>query len=65
MNQNKTIFLDRDSVINQDKNYVYHIEGVFDACLAFMETGYKIVIITNQHLKPKNGHPPSINKNTI
>ena len=50
----KTIFLDRDGVINKDKNYLYKkddfefIDGVFDACLYFSNLNYKIIIITNQ-----------------
>jgi D-glycero-D-manno-heptose 1,7-bisphosphate phosphatase len=52
--QNKAIFLDRDGVINVEKNYLYKIEdfefidGVFDACKHFQNCGYKIVIVTNQ-----------------
>ena len=50
----KTIFLDRDGVINKEVEYLFRIadfefiEGVFDACLYFQKLGYKIVIITNQ-----------------
>ena len=50
----KTIFLDRDGVINKDNNYVFKIndfefiEGVIDACLALKEKGYLLVVITNQ-----------------
>ena len=50
----KTIFLDRDGVINKDLNYLYKIEefefldGVFEACYYFQRLGYKIIIITNQ-----------------
>ncbi|MDP2903131.1 MAG: D-glycero-beta-D-manno-heptose 1,7-bisphosphate 7-phosphatase [Methylovulum sp.] len=52
--KNKSVFLDRDGVINQDKNYVHRIDdfifidGVFDACKSFVKAGYKIIIITNQ-----------------
>ena len=52
--QIKTIFLDRDGVINLDLNYLSEIndfkfiDGVFDACKHFIELGYKIVIVTNQ-----------------
>jgi D-glycero-D-manno-heptose 1,7-bisphosphate phosphatase len=52
--RNKTIFLDRDGVINKDKNYLYKIEdfdfidGVFSACKHFSMLGYKIVVVTNQ-----------------
>ena len=50
----KTIFLDRDGVVNRDLNYLYKIDdfeftdGIFDACLYFLNLGYKIIIITNQ-----------------
>jgi len=50
----KTIFLDRDGVINKEISYLYKIEdfefidGVFEACLYFQSLKYKIVIITNQ-----------------
>lgn len=50
----KTIFLDRDGVINKEVNYLYQIEnfdfidGVFETCKYFEDIGYKIVIITNQ-----------------
>jgi len=50
----KTIFLDRDGVINKDLGYLYRIddfefiEGVFDACYFFNEQGFKIIIISNQ-----------------
>ena len=50
----KTIFLDRDGVINKEVSYLYRlsdfefIDGIFEACLYFHKLGYKIVIITNQ-----------------
>ncbi|NYT27512.1 D-glycero-beta-D-manno-heptose 1,7-bisphosphate 7-phosphatase [Candidatus Thiodubiliella endoseptemdiera] len=50
----RIVFLDRDGVINQEKNYLYKIEdfifidGVFDACRQFQELGFKIIIVTNQ-----------------
>jgi D-glycero-D-manno-heptose 1,7-bisphosphate phosphatase len=50
----KTIFLDRDGVINKEVNYLYKIEefefidGIFEACKYFLKLGYKIIIITNQ-----------------
>ena len=50
----KTIFLDRDGVINKEVNYLHKIddfefiEGIFMACLYFQTLGYKIIIITNQ-----------------
>ncbi|MDC7240244.1 MAG: HAD-IIIA family hydrolase, partial [Spirochaetales bacterium] len=50
----KALFLDRDGVINEDTGYVHKIEGyrfmegIFDLCRAFRDSGYLIVIITNQ-----------------
>ena len=50
----KTIFLDRDGVINKEVEYLFRIadfefnEGVFDACLYFQHLDYKIIIISNQ-----------------
>ena len=50
----KTIFLDRDGVVNKEINYLYKIDdcefidGIFDACLYFQKLGYKIIIISNQ-----------------
>jgi len=50
----KTIFLDRDGVINKEVRYLFRIadfefiDGVFDACLYFQSLNYKIIIISNQ-----------------
>ena len=50
----KTIFLDRDGVINKEINYLFKIEdfefieGVFETCSHFLKLGFQIVIITNQ-----------------
>jgi D-glycero-D-manno-heptose 1,7-bisphosphate phosphatase len=50
----KTIFLDRDGVINKEVNYLHKIEefefidGVFEACKYFNSIGYEIIVITNQ-----------------
>jgi len=50
----KTIFLDRDGVINKEVNYLYKIEdfefikGVFDACNYFHSLNYNIIIVSNQ-----------------
>lgn len=50
----KALFLDRDGVINKEKNYLYKIEdfefidAVFETCRYFQEKGYLIIIITNQ-----------------
>jgi D-glycero-D-manno-heptose 1,7-bisphosphate phosphatase len=50
----KALFLDRDGVINKEKNYLYKIEdfefvdGVFETCRYFQEKGYLLIIVTNQ-----------------
>ena len=50
----KTIFLDRDGVINKDIGYLHKIddfkfiEGIFDACLFFLSLDYQIIIVSNQ-----------------
>lgn len=50
----KAVFIDRDGVINVEKNYLYKIEefefieGVFEALKSFQTLGYKLFIITNQ-----------------
>jgi len=50
----KTIFLDRDGVINEEVNYLYKIddfqfiEGIFEACKEFQLNNFEIIIITNQ-----------------
>jgi len=50
----KIVFVDRDGVINVEKNYLYKIEdfefidGVFDSFSYILSLGYKIVIVTNQ-----------------
>lgn len=52
--KNKAVFLDRDGVINIEKDYVHKIEefefieGVFSACLKYQQAGYKLIVITNQ-----------------
>jgi D-glycero-D-manno-heptose 1,7-bisphosphate phosphatase len=50
----KALFLDRDGVINVEKNYVYRIEdfefvdGIFDLCACAQRLGFKLIVITNQ-----------------
>jgi len=50
----KTIFLDRDGVINHEVNYLYKIsdfkfiDGIFEACISFKKLGYQIIIVSNQ-----------------
>jgi D-glycero-D-manno-heptose 1,7-bisphosphate phosphatase len=47
-------FLDRDGVINEERNYVHRIEdfrflpGALAACRKFVEAGYLLVVVTNQ-----------------
>jgi D-glycero-D-manno-heptose 1,7-bisphosphate phosphatase len=51
---NPAVFLDRDGVINIDHGYVHqvddfeYIEGVFEACIALKQMGFKLVVVTNQ-----------------
>ncbi|MBM7609069.1 D-glycero-D-manno-heptose 1,7-bisphosphate phosphatase [Lysinibacillus composti] len=51
---NRALFLDRDGVINIEKNYVHKIEefefidGIFELTKSFQEKGYLIIVITNQ-----------------
>ena len=50
----KTIFLDRDGVINKDTNYLSKIEefefinGIFKTCQYLLSLDYEIIIVTNQ-----------------
>jgi len=50
----KAIFLDRDGVINVEKDYTYKIEefefvdSLFDSLKYLQDLGYKLFIITNQ-----------------
>lgn len=51
---NKALILDRDGVINEERNYVYKpedvvfIDGIFELCRYFAERTYLIIVITNQ-----------------
>ncbi len=51
---NKTLFLDRDGIINVDHGYVYQqekfefINGIFELCQHASNLGYQIIVITNQ-----------------
>ena len=48
------LFLDRDGVVNVEKNYVYKaedidfIEPIFNICRNYQQKGFQIFIITNQ-----------------
>ncbi len=50
----KAVFIDRDGVINKEKEYLHRIEdfefidGAFDACRLFGKQGYRIIVVTNQ-----------------
>ena len=50
----KTIFLDRDGVINKEVNYLHKIEDfefieeVFETCFYLKNIGFEIIIVTNQ-----------------
>jgi D-glycero-D-manno-heptose 1,7-bisphosphate phosphatase len=50
----RALFLDRDGVINIEKNYVYRIEdfeftdGIFELCARARRLGFKPIVITNQ-----------------
>lgn len=51
---NKAVFLDRDGIINYDKNYLYKVEdfefipGVINGLKTLQEAGFLLIIITNQ-----------------
>ena len=51
---NKALFIDRDGVINVDKNHVFRKEdfefqeGIFELCRKYIKDGYLIIVITNQ-----------------
>src|ERR1700693_5115463 len=52
--ETKALFLDRDGVINVDKNYVWRIEdfeflpGIFELCRAAQTVGLLPIVVTNQ-----------------
>ncbi len=52
--KNKALFLDRDGVINVEKNYLFRIEdfefckGIFQIVKFFESRGYLIFVVTNQ-----------------
>jgi len=51
---NRALFLDRDGVINIEKNYLHKIEdfefveGIFELCRYYVQQGYLIFVVTNQ-----------------
>ena len=50
----KAVFLDRDGVLNEERNYAYKIEdfkfikGVFKALKRLQDMGYLLIVVTNQ-----------------
>ena len=50
----KALFLDRDGIVNIEKNYLHKIDdfefidGIFDLCKYYQNLGYLIFIVTNQ-----------------
>ncbi|MDP1783881.1 MAG: D-glycero-beta-D-manno-heptose 1,7-bisphosphate 7-phosphatase [Sulfuricurvum sp.] len=50
----KALFLDRDGVVNVEKNYLHKIDdfelmdGILDVCRFYESQGYVIIIVTNQ-----------------
>ena len=50
----KALFLDRDGVINIEKNYLYKIKdfefinGIFDLCRYYQNKSFIIIVVTNQ-----------------
>ena len=54
MESRPALFLDRDGVVNIEKNYLHKVEdfefidGIFALCKKYQELGYLIVVVTNQ-----------------
>ncbi len=50
----KIVFMDRDGTINEEKNYLYRtedlvfIQGAEEAIRRLNDSGYKVVVVTNQ-----------------
>lgn len=50
----KAAFIDRDGVINEERNYVHRIEdfvllpGVVEGLILLRDAGYRLIIVTNQ-----------------
>jgi len=51
---NKALFLDRDGIINEDRHYphlpeeIVFIPAVFSLCKSALQSGYIIIVVTNQ-----------------
>ncbi len=54
MGLRKALFLDRDGVINVEKDYLYKqedvefVDGIFELCRYYQLLGYIIIVVTNQ-----------------
>jgi D-glycero-D-manno-heptose 1,7-bisphosphate phosphatase len=54
MSGSRALFLDRDGVINHDAGYTSSaeifrfIDGIFDLCRAARQSGYLLIVVTNQ-----------------
>ncbi|WP_461530854.1 D-glycero-alpha-D-manno-heptose-1,7-bisphosphate 7-phosphatase [Pseudomonas sp. 210_17 TE3656] len=54
MAKTRALFLDRDGVINHDAGYTsskenfHFIDGIFDLCRAARQSGYLLIVVTNQ-----------------
>ncbi len=50
----KAVFIDRDGVINEDRNYVHRISdfvllpGVIEGLILLHKAGYRLIVVTNQ-----------------
>ncbi len=50
----KALFLDRDGVINEEKDYLYKredvefVDGIFELCRHYQFLGYIVIVVTNQ-----------------
>ena len=54
LKRDRALFLDRDGVINIDKEYLYKkedfefVDGIFEIIKLYQENGYRIIVVTNQ-----------------
>ena len=52
--KSKAAFIDRDGVINEERNYVYRIDdfvvlpGVIEGLSLLRDAGYRLIVVTNQ-----------------